>query len=255
MPLVGPRASCGIIFATVAIALTGVASAQQQPTPPTQPAQKTPAPTSPLGVNPWQTDTKAKTTPAPVPATAAALDDKQKALVQKAEVYLNEIADLSGRFQQTAPDKKLTKGKFYIKRPGKCRFAYAQPSRQVIVCDGRLVHIEDHDLGTKDSHNLDATPFKLLLSKEVNLTRDARILDAQEAEDVAVITMVDKGGDSVGQIKLFFVKQPAFELKEWVITDAQGLDTRIEVGDLDRKPITDLKLFEGMTIGIQNKNN
>lgn len=248
MPLVGPRASRGIIVATAALMLSGPLAAQQQPT---QPPQKTAPPTSPVGVNTWQTDTKVKATPAPAPSTN--LDDKQKALVQKVEVYLNEIADLSGRFQQTAPDKKVTKGKFYIKRPGKCRFAYAQPSRQVIVCDGRLVHIEDHDLGTKDSHNLDATPFRLLLSKEVNLTKDAKILDAQEAEDVAVVSMVDKGGDGVGQIRLFFVKQPAFELKEWVITDAQGLDTRIEVGDLDRKPITDPKLFEGLTIGIQNK--
>jgi hypothetical protein len=214
MPLVGPRASCGIVVATVAMLLTGAAPAQQQPT---QPAQKTPAPTSPLGVNTWQTDTKLKATPAP--ATTTTLDERQKALVRKVEAYLNEIGDLSGRFLQTAPDKKLTKGRFYIKRPGKCRFAYAQPSRQVIVCDGRLVHIEDHDLGTKDSHNLDATPFRLLLSKEVNLNKDAKILDAQEAEDVAVVTLVDKGGDSVG------------------------------------KPITDPKIFEGMTIGIQNKTS
>ncbi|KAB2850969.1 MAG: outer membrane lipoprotein carrier protein LolA [Hyphomicrobiaceae bacterium] len=247
MPPVGSLASRGVSVAAIALLLSASALAQQQPTQP----QK--APTSPLGVNTWQTDTKLKATPAP--ATTSNLDEKQLALVQRVDTYLNEIADLSGRFLQTAPDKKQTKGRFYVKRPGKCRFVYAQPSRQVIVCDGRLVHIEDHDLGTKDSHNLDATPFRLLLGKDINLTKDARILDAQEAEDVAIVTMVDKGGDGVGQIKLFFVKQPALELKEWVITDAQGLDTRIEVSDLDRKPITDPRLFEGMTIGVQNKTS
>jgi outer membrane lipoprotein-sorting protein len=66
----------------------------------------------------------------------------------------------------------------------------------------------------------------------------------QEANDLIVLTLQDKNPDTPGRIKLFLVKIPALELKEWVTTDAQGLDTRIELSNLVRTEEIDQTLFQ-----------
>jgi outer membrane lipoprotein-sorting protein len=114
----------------------------------------------------------------------------------------------------------------------------------VIISDGRLLAIQDHDLNTENAVELNKTPFRLLLQKDVDLLRDARIAEVQEADDLIVLTLQDKSPDTPGRIKLFLAETPALELKEWVITDAQGLDTRIELSNVVRTEDIDQSLFK-----------
>ena len=99
----------------------------------------------------------------------------------------------------------------------------------MIVSDGEYLAIQDLDLNNEDRVALDQTPFRLLMRKDVDLIRDAKILDVQEAEDLIVLTVQDKSPDAPGRIKLFLATKPGVEIKEWVTTDAQGLETRVEV--------------------------
>ena len=116
--------------------------------------------------------------------------------------------------------------------------------QQVIISDGKYLAIQDHDLKNEDVVELDNTPFRLLLRKDVDLMRDARILDVQEADDLIIVSLQDKSPDAPGRITLYMVKKPVLDLKEWVTTDAQGLDTRVEVSDLNKTEDLDGKLFE-----------
>ncbi len=94
---------------------------------------------------------------------ASTLDDAGLAAVAEINDYFNTMDDLQGTFRQTdARDQKL-KGKFFIKRPGKFRFAYGAPSRLVILSDGSLLSYEDYDLKSVDRYPLESTPFKILL--------------------------------------------------------------------------------------------
>ncbi len=172
------------------------------------------------------------------------LDEKQMATVKKVTAYFNELADLKGTFVQTNADNKRMRGKFFVKKPGRFRFDYAAPSKQVILSDGNLLAIQDHDLGNEDVVELDNTPFRILLRKDVDLLRDARIGDVQEADDLIIVSLQDKNPDAPGKIKLIMVKKPALELKEWVTTDAQGVDTRIELGDLVKTEPIDADMFK-----------
>ena len=161
------------------------------------------------------------------------LDERQVALVKKVSDYFSALDSLQGRFRQTAADGKVMKGKFSLKQPGMFRFDYARPSRQVIVSDGKYLAIQDHDINTEDRVALDQTPFRVLLRKNVDLIRDAQINEVQETDAVLLLTITDKATDEAGgRIKLFFELKPEFELSEWVTTDAQGLDTRVEIGNL-----------------------
>ncbi len=55
------------------------------------------------------------------------------------------------------------KGKFLLKRPGRFRFDYSLPSKQIIISDGEYLAIQDLDLNNEDRVALDQTPFRLLL--------------------------------------------------------------------------------------------
>jgi outer membrane lipoprotein-sorting protein len=177
------------------------------------------------------------------------LNPHQTELVHKVSGYFSEINTLQGNFVQTGADNKRMKGKFYVKRPGRFRFDYARPSRQIVVSDGHYLSIQDLDLNNEDRVALDDTPFRLLLRSDVDLVRDAKIMEVQESEDLLVVGLVDKNPDTPGQIKLFLSTKPNLELKEWVTKDAQGLDTRVQVSDLTKSGELDAALFKIQTIG------
>ncbi|HZA00673.1 MAG TPA: outer-membrane lipoprotein carrier protein LolA, partial [Hyphomicrobiaceae bacterium] len=54
----------------------------------------------------------------------------------------------------------------------------------------------------------------------------------------------DKDPDAPGRLTLYLTKKPALDLKEWVTTDAQGLNTRVEVSDLVKTETLDASLFK-----------
>ena len=202
------------------------APAPAAPAPAPAPAAK---PVSPIGSGAnWQANVSQSPQPAPAP-----LQESDAQVVTKVNGYFNKLTDLQGTFLQTDPDGKQRRGRFYFQRPGKVRFDYAAPSKLRIVSEGRNLAIEDRDMNTSEKYPLDVTPFKLLLSETVDLAVDAKILGVEQGPDAYLLTVEDKSGDSSGRIRLLFNKAD-MALKEWIITDAQGLDTRIEVSDLER---------------------
>ena len=141
------------------------------------------------------------------------------------------------------PTTPRSTGRFYFARPGRLRFDYALPSRLKIISNGYYLAIEDYALNTSDKYPLEMTPFRLLLSETVDLAKDANILGIEQGPDAVVMTVEDKKGDAAGRISLFFNKAD-MSLKEWIITDAQGLNTRIEVSDLEQNKRVSAELFE-----------
>ena len=247
-----------------AVPLSGTVFAEDAAKP-AVPAASSPPPaaSAPAAAAPAQA-----TTPAPAAPDAAAgavgsgwnaevatgksgllLDDAQKGLVKQVGDYFEAISTLKGAFVQTGADKKRMKGKFYLNRPGKFRFDYSLPSKQVIVSDGQNLAIQDLDLNNEDRVELDKTPFRLLLRKDVNLERDANILEVQSADDLLVVALRDKDPDTPGAIKLFLMTKPVLELKEWQAVDAQGQETQVQVTDLEKGTKLDENLFKIQALG------
>jgi len=178
-------------------------------------------------------------------------DAKQVALIQKVSAYFNQLGDMKGNFTQLSADNKRLRGRFYLKRPGQFRFEYNLPSKQIIISDGKYLSIQDLDLKTDDRWGLDQTPFRVLLRKDVDLLRDARILEVGEVDDKIMLSLQDKSPDTAGKIKLFLLKSPTVELKEWITTDSQGLDTRIELHEFSKADNLDPKLFVPSAVALQ----
>ncbi len=172
-----------------------------------------------------------------------ALDAHQKDLVDKVSRYFSGITAMQGSFVQTDSADRSMKGKFYLSRPGRLRFDYARPSRQVVISDGRYLAVQDLDLNNDDRVALDQTPFRLILKSDVDLIRDAKIMEVQDSEDLIVLVLQDKDPNAPGQIKLFLATKPDLELKEWVTRDAVGVDTHVEISDLAKGVQLDADLF------------
>ena len=179
------------------------------------------------------------------------LDAKQLDIVRTVSTYFNQMGEIKGFFVQISADNKRLRGKVYVKRPGQFRFEYNLPSRQLIISDGKYVAIQDHDLKTDDRPSLDNTPFRIILRNDVDLLRDARILEAGETEDRIILAVQDKNPDTAGRIKLILQRKPHLELKEWITTDAQGLDTRVELPEFAKVEGLDPKLFVPPPIALQ----
>jgi outer membrane lipoprotein-sorting protein len=183
------------------------------------------------------------------PGEGLILDAHQTDLVNKVSDYFKGLSTLQGSFVQTGSDNKRMRGKFYVMRPGRFRFDYARPSRQIVISDGRYLAVQDLDLNNEDRVALDQTPFRLLLRSDVNLVRDARIMEVQESDDMIILGLEDKDPNSPGQIRLFMSTKPDLQLKEWVTRDAQGLKTRVEVSNLEKSVDLDGNLFRIKPIG------
>jgi len=165
-------------------------------------------------------------------AATPLIGSEQDKAVERINAYFNNITNLQGSFEQVDAADKRTTGRFYVQRPGKIRFDYAPPSGLRIVADGNFLAIEDSDLKTVEKYPIQSTPFRLLLADAVDLGRDARIVGVESSEGTLAISLEDKSGDAAGSIKLTFDSGSELQLKEWLITDAQGLTTRVTVNDV-----------------------
>jgi outer membrane lipoprotein-sorting protein len=174
----------------------------------------------------WEAAVEAAPGPTPL------IGDQQDKAVQRINAYFNNITNLQGSFDQVDSTNKHATGRFYVQRPGKIRFDYAPPSSLRIVADGAFLAIEDSDLKTVEKYPIKSTPFRLLLADAVDLGRDARIVGVESQERTLAISLEDKSGDASGSIKLVFDNGPELQLKEWQITDAQGLTTQVTVNDV-----------------------
>lgn len=218
---------------------------------PVPPAPAAPVPTvaakaaSPVGGSGgagWQAKT-AQPPQAAAPAPVRPVQESDPEIIGKVNDYFNKLTNLEGTFIQTDPDNTQKQGRFYFARPGRLRFDYSLPSRLKIISDGYYLAIEDYALNTSDKYPLEMTPFRLLLSETVDLAKEANILGIEQGPDTVVMTVEDKKGDAAGRISLFFNKAD-MSLRQWIITDAQGLDTRIQVNDLEQNKRVSAELFE-----------
>jgi outer membrane lipoprotein-sorting protein len=173
---------------------------------------------------------------------APALSPADKALVDRATAYLQDLNEARGRFVQTDGRGQTTQGTLYLKRPGKARFAYDPPSGLLVVSDGGAVSVADSRLKTFDKYPLMATPLSLFLAKNIRFDRGVTITRVSRMSDGFSITARDGKKQTAGQITLTFRDNP-LALVGWTVTDAQGRSTRIRLDGLERASGLDPALF------------
>ncbi|WP_457299384.1 outer membrane lipoprotein carrier protein LolA [Phyllobacterium sp. P5_D12] len=165
----------------------------------------------------------------PTPALAQAAPAGISAAQDIANKF-SSVKTLTGSFVQFGPRGDQTGGTFYIERPGKIRFNYNKPSPIRVISDGKSVVINNRKLDTWDLYPLSKTPLKLLLSDQIDLSTKS-VKSVKQESDMTTIVLGDKSIFGNSTISMMFDPKTS-DLRQWTITDAQGLDTTVMITDV-----------------------
>jgi len=174
-------------------------------------------------------------------ALAAKRVEHDDAVIQ-VESYLNSIKTLSARFLQVDSDGNVTKGRFYLRRPGRLRFEYDDPSPLLIVADGIWLILHDRELGQVSRYPLFETPLGALVDEPVNLREKVEVVRVEQALGVLRIMVVDRANPDDGWIDITFTEPPLI-LRQWKVRDAQGSTIELSLTDIRVNQNLDPNLF------------
>jgi outer membrane lipoprotein-sorting protein len=162
-------------------------------------------------------------------------------ILQNISSYFNSIRTMQGQFIQIGPNDERSEGTFYLSRPGKVRFRYQPPVRVEVVADGKSLSVEDKSAGTQELYPLSKTPLKTLLANRIDLTASEIVGDIREDGDLISVQLAEPTfGD--GRLTLIFDKA-TYELRQWVVTDARGLNTSVALFNVTTGQPIDPRIF------------
>ena len=108
------------------------------------------------------------------------------------------------------------------------RFEYDKPSPLLLIAnDGKIVY-QDRDIGQVTSLPLERTPLGLLLRADLRLSGDVTVTGFEHRDGQVFVTLVRTATPSEGSLTLIFNEQPLV-LRAWVVRDAQGQDTQVDL--------------------------
>lgn len=178
------------------------------------------------------------------PNTMPAFTHRQTVSADLAQIdaALNSTASFAGRFAQYGSDGSFSQGQIYLKRPGKIRFEYDAPAPLLLVSDGVTLTQVDRELETRDRVPLKSTPLAFFLSENVTLENDVEVIALQKTVDGVRVSARDGSGEIDGVITMIF-DNATLALKEWIVADGFGAETRIILSDLKYNERLNPRLF------------
>jgi outer membrane lipoprotein carrier protein len=132
----------------------------------------------------------------PVSAIAGGLDDFL--------AFNQSTRTATARFEQQVIDRggkvvERASGTFAFARPGKFRWTYEKPHKQVLVADGSRLYIHDPDLNQVTVKRIDqaisSTPAALLAGRD-DITRHFTLRDGGNAEGLTWVDATPKSPDT-----------------------------------------------------------
>ena len=171
---------------------------------------------------------------APPPAAAApqargpqALTDRDRADIAAAEAWFNRLTSVKARFLQIAQNGAAAEGTAWIVRPGNMRFEYDQEPMLLVASHGQFFHF-DKALRQPSTVPISSTPLGLLLRDRVTFSGDVTVTRVERSGGMVRITIQRTNAPQEGRLTLVFSESP-FELKQWAVVDAQGMETRVSL--------------------------
>lgn len=171
--------------------------------------------------------------PPPLGGAEIAEPERTQALA-RVEAYLNGLRTLKARFLQTAQNGQTAQGTAWIARPGRMRFDYDPPVPLLLVASYGQFILYDRDLRSPSTVPTSATPLGVLLQENFRF-----------ANAITVTSVIRDGGGGFLRVTLFRTAQPSegrltlvlqenpMELRQWVVLDAQGRQTRVTLSAIE----------------------
>lgn len=168
--------------------------------------------------------------------------DQKAAILDKARLALGDAETAKGEFIQENSDGTITSGEFALRRPGRMRFDYDDPTPILIVSDGTTVAMEDSELETIDRIPLGSTPLGLILDDDLEFGDEIEVLRVNEYDDTVTIALSDATGEIEGELTMIFDKVD-YALVGWLTIDPGLQTTSVSLHDVETNGRIDPRLF------------
>lgn len=164
------------------------------------------------------------------------------AAFQKIQAYMNKVNSLKADFTQRSPGGLVATGKLYMERPGRIRFDYSDETPILVVSDGKTLNLVDEEIEQVTKWPVEDTPLRVLLGSSVDLAAYGARVEVEPGgiKNIVALHATDQKRPEIGEITVFFRdgSKNGLQLISWVVNDAQGETTVIELSDTE----TNLKL-------------
>jgi outer membrane lipoprotein carrier protein len=154
--------------------------------------------------------------------------------------YLKGLVSLQADFQQytfNADHNRMieARGTLYLQRPGRFRWEYASPNKQVIIADGKRVYLHDLELKQvshqSQSQALRGTPALLLANEEpIEQHFEAKPIESTDGRDWIELIPRERDTDVV-RIQVGFGGDT---LDSLIMEDSFGQETRLNFTEARR---------------------
>ena len=163
--------------------------------------------------------------------------------------FLDQVQTLRADFTQTVTDARgvelqQVEGTLAVKRPGRFRWNYTAPSKQVIVADGERIWMYDEELAQVSVRALDRTLAStpaMLLSGGRALHEHADVRELGERDGLVWVEVVPRIKDS--DFEAVRIGFDDGDLAAMELVDAFGQTTRMAFSALVRNPAIDDSVF------------
>jgi len=164
--------------------------------------------------------------------------------IAKVEHYLSGLSTISADFTQTDLKGKVSKGKFYLARPGKMRWSYAPPAPITIVSDGKTITYYDAELDQVSYIGVDETLAGFLAQKDIKLeSKTTKLVKFDKTPDGIIrATMAQRNKPDEGTLTLELTAEPMV-IKRMSIVDATGQVAKVELENARFGDPLDKRLF------------
>jgi outer membrane lipoprotein-sorting protein len=179
----------------------------------------------------------------------AQLSAQDGADLARIEAYLNGVHSLKARFVQVAPDGGTSQGVALMQRPGKMRFQYDPPTPYLLVANYGILVFHDSQLNQTSNIPLGRTPLGILLGDRITLSGDITVTKFVRLPGQFQVSLIRSASPGEGTLTLIFADNP-LTLRQWVVLDQQGKQTRVAFTNMEVGASVDAKLFEYRDTGF-----
>jgi outer membrane lipoprotein-sorting protein len=176
----------------------------------------------------------------------------EKISLQELSRYLNGLATVEVAFTQINADGTISTGTLYIQRPGRARFEYNPPDKNLVLASAGSVAIFDAKSNQPpEQYPLSRTPLSIILANNIDLAREKMVVGHTVDGNTTRVRAQDPEHPEYGSIELVFTSGPT-ELRQWVIRDDSGSETTVILGEMKKGGSLKASLFN-LTIAAERR--
>ena len=175
-------------------------------------------------------------------AARAALQPSDLSDLAEIERYLDSIRTMAAKFQQFDQEGRMATGRIYLARPGRMRVEYDPPTPYLLVASSGALVYYDAEIDQVTTLPLSSTPAAFLLKDRISLTDGVAVKSFERGPGVLRVEVADAKDEGAGSVLMVFEDRP-LALKQWTVTDAQGVKTQVVLSDPEFDVALDPRLF------------